>query len=341
MRPLLPQRKTKRNVRLRLPAFTASAEYPRGVDKFLQRLANFSQPALLALGVFGYFYTVVPVFQNQQLQEQAAKLELEKSAAERQLTSLVAQQTKVKEEIEKLHKEWNSERSRNLKLANDVTVALERETAAQRQSAEVEAKLQDQLKVLETARWELAILDFSSAYAFPRINSAIRAYNTDEDKQTGGFILAAEKEWPRPFEELLLAVDAAEKKGRERNDIPPSYYSELRGLIKTNEEALQCNKPDFSGMREKYIQDIDSLSSVIDAELESYLGKIRGEYAAKNQRVEITEEFRAHSKRSIRIGKVYSVDRAYREKLSALRAECDKKADHILADIRKAKGATR
>lgn len=341
MRPLRPQGKAKRNVRLRLPALTASAGEPSGIDKFLQRLANFSQPALLALGVFGYFYTVVPVFQNQQLQEQTAKLELEKSAAERQLTSLVAQQGKVKEEIERLQKEWNKERSRNSKLADDVTIALERETAAQRQSAEVEAKLQDQLRVLETARWELAILDFSSAYFFPRINSAIRAYNSDGDKQAGGFILAAGKEWPRPFEELLSAVDAAEKKGGGRNDIPPSYYSELRGLIKSNEQALQCNKADFAGMHAKYTQDIEALGSVIDTELESYVDKLRGEYAAKNQRVEITEEFRASSKRSIRIGKVYSVDSAYREKLSALRGECDKKGERILADIRKAKGATR
>lgn len=341
MRPHRPLGKAKRSLRLRRPVLTSSAGQQSGIDKFLQRLANFSQPALLALGVFGYFYTVVPVFQNQQLQEQTAKLELEKSAAERQLTSLIAQQGKVKEEIERLQKEWNKERSRNLKLADDVAIALNRETAAQRQSAEVQARLQEQLKVLETARWELAILDFLSAYFFPRINSAFRYYNSDGDKQIGEFIVAAGKEWPSPFEELLAAIDAAEKKGGGRNDIPPSYYSELRGVIKANEQALQCKKPDFAGMHEKYIQDIEALGSVIDEELESYIDKLRGEYAAKNQKVEITEEFRGISKRSIRIGKVYGIDKTYRERISALRGECDKKGERILEDIRKAKGATR
>lgn len=68
-------------------------------DIWLQRIAHLTQVGLLCLGVFGYFYTVLPVFQNQQLQEQAARLELEKATAQRRLDELLAEQLEVQTEI--------------------------------------------------------------------------------------------------------------------------------------------------------------------------------------------------------------------------------------------------
>lgn len=311
------------------------------LDKTLQRLANISQPALLALGIFGYFYTVVPVFQKERLEEQAAKLELEKTSSEQQLSVLLARQMAVKEDIRRLQLERDKERARNLKLAYDIVVAHEREAAAQQKSAAIEERMQSQLKILDAARWELAILDFSSAYYFHRINAATSEFNDDMRKNTGGFISAAERVWPDPLDDLLSAVEVAKSKGNNRNDIPPSYFAELREIIMANRQLLQCARPDFESIRRSYIGDIDALNPKIEAELEDYIAKIRNDYEAKHQRVEITDEFRSSSKRSIRVGKEYEVDRRYRDKLSGLQKECDQKADKIIDYIRKQKGATR
>lgn len=341
MRPLRPSGKIIRKTRLRRPVPEAFPQTPRRLDVLLQRLANFSQPALLALGVFGYFYTVVPVFQNQQLQEQTAKLELEKNAAERKLISLKDEQIKVQEEIDKLQKKWEVERSLNTKLSDEVAVALEREVTAQRKSVEAEGKLNSQLKVLETARWELVILDFTSAYYLPRINSALRGPGAEVNNYAGGFILSAESQWPSPLDHLLSAVDIAKNKGIEQNDIPLTYYIELNEFIKANQEALKCNKPDFSAIHAKYIKDIEALDPVIDKELESYLRKLRDEYMSKEERVQITEEFRANSKRSIRAREIFKIDQAYRDKINSFQNECYQKAEHLIKDFRKTKGAKR
>ena len=314
---------------------------PGILDKILHRLANISQPALLALGIFGYFYTVVPVFQKERLEEQAAKLELEKASAEQQLSDLLARQMAVKDDIRRLQLERDKERARNLKLAYEIVIAHEREASAQQKSAAIEAQMQSQLKTLDAARWELAILDFSSAYYFYRIRAATSEFNNDREKNAGSFISTAERAWPDPLENLLAAVESAKAKGDNRNDIPPSYFANLRELILAKNQLLQCARPDFENMRRSHISDINALNPNIEAELEDYITKIRSDYEAKHQKVEITDEFRSRSRRSIRIGKEYEVDRRYRDKLSGLQKECDQKSDQIIDYIRKQKGVTR
>lgn len=50
---------------------------PTSIDVLLQRLANGSQLALVLLALFGYFYTVLPVYQKALLDEDIAKKTLE------------------------------------------------------------------------------------------------------------------------------------------------------------------------------------------------------------------------------------------------------------------------
>ena len=57
---------------------------PSKTDVYLSRAANASQLGLLALAVFGYFYTVLPVYQKSLLDEEIAKksIELNRKEAE-------------------------------------------------------------------------------------------------------------------------------------------------------------------------------------------------------------------------------------------------------------------
>ncbi|MBE7421657.1 MAG: hypothetical protein HS110_04395 [Zoogloeaceae bacterium] len=322
-------------------ATTSDSHQTTKLDRYLQRLAHISQPGLLVLGLFGYFYTVVPVFQNQQLQEQTAKLELEKAAGERQLASLTAQQAKVREDIRVLQENWEKEKYRSARLATDVSMANNRESETRRQAAETETLLQRQLQILDKARWELVLLDFTFANFAPRYNSLVRSFNADSNKDFGTFIATAGDDWPQPYQTLLSAVETAEKKGTNRGEIPHSYYAELREFIKSNEPSLRCDKPNFEVMRDEYKAAIAALDPVIDAELEHKIDGIQKEYAEKGERVRITDDFRSKTRWSIRFGKVFSVENAFRDRLVAFRKVCDEKADRVVEKIRKEKGATR
>lgn len=292
--------------------------------------------------MFAYFYTVVPVFQHQQLQEQTAKLEIEKNAAERQLTSLVAQQAKVKDSINRLQSDWEKELAHSARLTDEVAKANIRESIARRQSSEIEIKLKDQLQVFDAARWELVLLDLTSAYYIPKINNIARDFNAEPNKEIGWFILSANKGWPKPYEELLSAVDAAAKINENRKkDIPDSYYTELKKFIKTKEPTLQCNKPDFDAIYSEYIEAVTAVEPEIDANLNKHIEKVRNEYAQKKQNVKITDEYRSIARRNIKIEQLYSIDKEYKDRLAALQKNCDEKAHRVMDEIRIAKGATR
>lgn len=341
MRSVRIPRKTLRKHSSSQAMRTSGGHQSEKLDRLLQRLANISQPGLLILGLFGYFYTVLPVFQNQQLQEQAAKLGLEKEAAERQLASLTMQQAKVREDIRSLQKNWEQEKYRSIRLASDVSAAKDREAEAQRLATETKTMLQRQLQILDRARWELVLLDFTFANFAPRYNSMVRAYNAARGKDSRTFIVAAGDYWPQPYKDLLSAVETAEKKGTSRGEIPNSYYAELREFIKTNESRLRCEKPDFEALKNEYETEISALDSVIDVELTRQIDEIEVKYAAKGERVKITDDFRSQTKRGIRIGKEYSVEKVFHEKIDALIKACNNKADLIVNEIRKEKGATR
>jgi len=55
------------------------------IDKTLSRVANASQLGLLLLAGFGYFYTVIPVYQKSLLDEEIAKKTIELNAKDSEL----------------------------------------------------------------------------------------------------------------------------------------------------------------------------------------------------------------------------------------------------------------
>lgn len=69
------------------PPPSSPSSAPAGIDVALQRLANASQLGLLALAIFGYFYTVLPVYQKSLLDEEIAKKTLQLNAMETKLAS--------------------------------------------------------------------------------------------------------------------------------------------------------------------------------------------------------------------------------------------------------------
>lgn len=63
----------------------AAVEGISWADVWLARAASLSQPLLLVLAVFGYFYTVVPAYQKELLSEQIAAKEIELGRLQREI----------------------------------------------------------------------------------------------------------------------------------------------------------------------------------------------------------------------------------------------------------------
>ncbi len=163
-------------------------------------------------------------------------------------------------------------------------------------------------------------------------------FSVGDEGGPGDFILAAATSWPRPYDDLMAAVDLAARTGSGSRGIPDGYYAEVRQFVRSKEPSLQCALPDFALIRAQYLAEIDKLEPGVDAELERYIESIRAPYAARGEAVKITAEFRAQARATIRAGKVATVEATRRRELAALREQCDAKADQALMAFRTAKG---
>ncbi|HCB2272419.1 TPA: hypothetical protein MYR17_002954 [Citrobacter koseri] len=83
------------------------------VDLYLSRVSHFSQFVLVAFAIFGYFYTVRPIYQKELLSEEIAKKEVDLNAlkselhkSNRQLLDNQAAQIKLREDIEVLKQQF-------------------------------------------------------------------------------------------------------------------------------------------------------------------------------------------------------------------------------------------
>lgn len=307
-------------------------------DVWLERIAQISQPAILALGVFGYFYTVVPVFQNQKLEEETARLGLEKAASENELSSLARKQAVVRAELEAMKTRLAQERARGDQLAAEAERAKRQEVDARKASRDAEQELRAQIRDLDSTRREIAFLQFFWAHFVNSYSAISRRYPDEEGAEPGAFIIELEKVWPRPFEELLDAVGVGEKKRGRETIIPSDYYEALRKEINSRHSSLVCAQPDFQQMHAQFLSEYSRLDNDVEIELTKRITALQSEYEKKGKLVEITGEYRESSRRSIRVGKRFEIEDKYRKKISRLMKECDEKRMNAVSDIRKAMG---
>lgn len=311
-------------------------------ESFLQKISHISQIGLLMLGVFGYFYTVVPVFQNQQLQEQTAKLELEKSALEHDktisqqtLTKLKTQQYEVKQNIQILQEKWRNEKNQNIQLLNNITESKKRELEAKLASINTENKLSNEEKNLDKIRWNLILTTLTDSYAFSILRDMDYSFNSKDNYENGVFILEEEKTWPKPSIKLLSLIEEIHHNTKQ---IPDSYFIELENYVKSRESLLQCEEPNYKILQAKYLNEIFALEPSVDTELITEMEKIKQEYKGTNQTPVFTDEYKIKQRKIFKLGKLFKLKEKYSKELFESRKKCRNKIDIVIHEMKDLKG---
>lgn len=308
-------------------------------ESWSAKLGAWSQIGMLLLVAFGYFYTVRPVFQHQLLQEQAAKLEIEKLEIERGLAELNQEKAEAENDLVSLRDALEREKVERKKLAIRLDNARAKEKLARKQAQDIESKVAKELKALEAARWELLLLDFMFAHSLPELHRLSSGWGKSE--RMDQYILAQQNSWPHPYEDLAVAVDQVSEKNGGKHEFPKEYIDELRAFVEARKSELRCEVPDFEMMAHRYRAEIAGLSDDVDAELEAFISGVIENYKEKGERVMITDDYRESSRSVIRINEELEVDRRYRDELGAQRQSCNQRASELIDEFRKIKGATR
>src|SRR5258708_6761535 len=178
------------------------------VDRNFPRFAQLATMGSFCMVVIGYFYIVRPVFQYANLQEKAAKLEIENSAAEKKLTATAESQALAESQLAATRKELSAVAQSRDKLAAQLSAASQREIETVQRLAKVKSGLNAEL--LGAQRRILY-----SRFVFSGLTASLgdlkSGWNSTEKAATDeSFIAAASDDWPNPFATVSRMLDLVE-----------------------------------------------------------------------------------------------------------------------------------
>jgi hypothetical protein len=326
MRPARPPALNGRALRRPIRPLQSEPEKV-GWDKWLTRAANLAQPCLLALGAFGYFYTVVPVFQLAQLQEQTARLEIEKATNEKKLLSLADERAVVEGQIGDLRSSLGKEQRRVKEMSATASRSELAASAASQRAVEAETNARKEQSNLEIARWEFAVNDWAASYYFGAVNRASRRYSDDENS----FLETEASTWPEPVSDLIKATEFAEVKRLGGDPVTAAIYAQIRVLVGGSSLALKCESVDFPALKSEIKSRLATLEAEVQKDADKEIESLREKY--RGQRIEIGSDFVERTKHGIRITKKYEARRLVTDKLTVLRKECDGKAQTFIRQV--------
>lgn len=251
------------------------------IDRALRRIANASQLGLLALAVFGYFYTVVPVYEKTLLDEEIAKKTLELNSKEAQLRS-------KNEELAELNA--TVEMARNTLRRSQTEVGMLKGTVRE-QYAELRPRLIREFQLLGSKLCKLRSIpegSFSACVREKVMTTVNLAPLTGSDRKLLQELVDSQNaDIHTSWSEFQGAIETRKRDAEARKKQLTQKCDQLRasdGYKDFNDKIsidLECSS-DLSRSHSEFIKiDIDSLYSGEDF-LASRLGKIASEFFGKS-----------------------------------------------------------
>lgn len=269
---------------------------PSSFEKFSSIVANFSQVLMLVAVVWGYFYTVVPIFQKEKLTEDLARLKMEKSRWEQEIESYARNIQQTEEELlslesdrYELENELNRIRSEKQQTEKALKQLVVREEASRKQlnttadalaDAEKQLYHQQRLKLLRqtlvSTEFVFLINNTNNVSDIFERNSA----NTVADELRAAFI--------QPIEFVDEKLDRLREQA---NSVSSEIYrnvqsrliDEFKTGIQENASILQCPEPNFQSWEAGFGKALTVGDEMVEGCIDSHF-KFRAEQEEWSQR---------------------------------------------------------
>ncbi|NRB39746.1 MAG: hypothetical protein HRU20_14985 [Pseudomonadales bacterium] len=228
------------------------------IERYSSVLANISQVLTLFVVVFGYFYTVIPVFQKEKISEELASIQLEKDKWEIELNEYKKEVENTLYQIESLEETKNTLALSLEEKSNEYNLALRNLEELKRTRKNIRTSLQE----AENELYKELELQLSGekplSIEFVRlINQSINRFVFSYDK---------ENEIKDGLDKTFLSPNdlAQEKLSKLRNEINSSdndfakrvgsrLANKFESGIAENSSLLQCNKADSDAWKNAFM----------------------------------------------------------------------------------------
>lgn len=302
------------------------------VDKLLSRLSNFSQVLMLLLVAAGYWFTVRPAFQLQLLEEDAARLTVENADARKKLEQTLSSERAAAARLQSVQNALEFERERASAMQSELDASRRRTEVLIGEMNNKEQLAQGRLKAaaltldaanssLKRARWNMFFDDWYLTHSIKGFNRAVGW--GEGDIYDGSFIDGIAKEWPTPFDDLKGDMSVLKDRATQFRKYDLEMVKEIEAEVLKSAAEFSCKDVDFQRRREDYLREVTALSASIHQETELEIQNVIDEYKRKNQRVQITDEYRKSVERNVRFGKVWKLNEQYNNALRAEASACE------------------
>ncbi|ATQ76040.1 hypothetical protein CR152_16965 [Massilia violaceinigra] len=298
------------------------------------------------MAVFGYFYTVLPVFQNQKLQEDNARLELESARERKLLSELRDRQFAVQKKIAELDAALTHARGRALVSDERASLSEERERAARYTALLAENRERDalgsarnaandlasEIRHLDTARRTILVSQFGMAVAFRRVRQQDEfieiLYRSGREKD-GEDLVKAATFFLSPTKILADAVeDISQPPGR----ILDAYLAELKGAV-AGEKPISCVVPNAPELQISYSQKDAQIAALSAIDANNEIEKQRLTVEKSNARLIVTKKDIDTLAASFERERRFSLSQEFREKFLNADRQCGMLLDHAVKRI--------
>jgi hypothetical protein len=229
-------------------------------------LSSWSQVLMLAVVIYGYVYTVIPVFQKEKISEELAKLEIEKASWSDKLDA-IKEQLKEKEKslasIELLEESLSNE-LRSLSIERNKTfLALsqkeqeytEAQAALTKANKTVDIAIND---LLEQQKRTLLGKDPLPSNFFAALNYDVNNWDMFSSEKASQISESLEKSYPTPYQNadnILSKLDDVRNSSSGIDKLAKDrLYNDYKKGLEQSSHLLMCSKPNFEEWEANFIK---------------------------------------------------------------------------------------
>jgi hypothetical protein len=226
------------------------------LDTWLTRASSLSQPLLLCLAVFGYFYTVLPVYQKELLSEQIAAKEIELTRLQRAIDATGPTIQRLEGERTALGTQLRSLQALKTAAERNVAELNARQSTLEAKNKELDAsrtKLTEEVATVEAAAKAFSMRTYHDSFANSvLVRHSLGAPNPYEIVESptyeaiAGFLLT-------PYAAISSTLALGDSKFIESaasvpRQVKDEYHARVRAALELRKEALAKPHDDINAM---------------------------------------------------------------------------------------------
>ncbi len=317
-------------------------------EKFTTIFASLSQVLMLAVVVWGYFYTVVPVFQKEKLTEDLARLKIEKSRWDQEIDSYANKIQRTQEELSSLESDRHELENELIRIRSDKQqtektleqLVIREQTSREKLKTTAEALADAEGQLYEQQRRRLlGEIPISMEFVFLVNNTGnlFSIFERDSAKAVADRLKAAFVQ-PIGFvdnklNELKEQANSASSKIYQ--NVQLRLIDEFKIGIQESASVLQCPEPNFQSWQAEYGRALTTGDEMVERCIDFHF-KDRAEKEDWSQR-EISalksSDFWSKQRRiyssSCSVAIDYKISELYRERWSHVNEPCEERLSRI------------